>query len=226
MKDIKWEYEDVCFADGRIWKASPYNPDGVFWETNTGHSLKCRQESFEEVIKYEDFQLNDVIKGDCIVVDEFDTREDYENALDVFDLFGSPRYENASFEDTLLSKWLVVDKEGDLVGVDYSVSDCKRMINFQQLMAIGKLKQAMIERDHYLSKTKNLCGLENSAYYLSRVLESMSQPTASFIIPSDCGIDSESVDKDTKESKAYDLLKSMNISYDEEKEKWYKKEYL
>lgn len=217
MKDIKWEDGADCYADGKQW--SHFDNHLL---TNDKWNLASR----EEIVQYPDFQLNEIRQGDCISASELDTEQKYNDAVEVFELFGVDCGDYAWFKYEASRYNKFVCEDGELDSCVNKYGGCYRKITYSQLMAIGKLKRAMIGREDYLSKTKNLCDLDILDYYSSRILGSMSQPTASFIIPSDCGIDSESVDKDTKESKAYDLLKSMNISYDEEKEKWYKKEYL
>ena len=203
MNNIEWGYDgDVCYADGGQW---------VYFDKYLLTNDEEKLASYEEILQYEDFQLNEVLQGDCIVVDEIGDEDEYNNVVDVFMLFGFPRYEDASFEYTKMNKWLVVDKDKDLVGTDCLTSDCKRMVSYKQLMAIGKLKHLMNECEDALVKV---------------VKRSDPQSTVSFIRPSDCEIDSESKEENTKASKAYNLLKSMDIYYDEDLELWYKKEFL
>ena len=135
---IEWKDASVCYADGKQW---------VYFDNYLLTKDKEKLASYEEILQYEDFQLNEIQQGDGILVDEVDDEDEYHNVVDVFKLFGFPSYEDAGFEDTLKSKWLVVDKDSDLTGIDYLTSDCKRMVTYKQLMVIGKLKRMLNERD-------------------------------------------------------------------------------
>ena len=135
---IEWEDESVCYANGQQW---------VYFDNYLLTNDKEKLASYEEILQYEDFQLNEIQQGDCILVDEIDDEDEYHNVVDVFMLFGFPRWEDAGWEDTLKSKWLVVDKDSDLTGADYLTSDCKRMVRCGLLMVIGKLKSMLNERD-------------------------------------------------------------------------------
>ena len=161
---IEWKDASVCYADGKQW---------VYFDNYLLTNDKEKLASYEEILQYEDFQLNEIQQGDCILVDEIDDEGEYHNVVDVFMLFGFPRYEDASFEDTLKSKWLVVDKDRDLTGVDCLISDCKRMVSYKQIMTIGKLKRLL--NDNLLVSAKDL---------MSRVLNSLDvwTPTINSIV--------------------------------------------
>ena len=133
---IEWEDASVCYADGDQWFESGHES----LVNESGDSYE-----YESIIdlKFKDFKLNELHQGDCIAVDEIDDEDEYHDVVDVFMLFGFPRWEDACFEDTLKSKWLVVDKDSDLIGADYLISDCKRMVSYNQLITIGKLKKML-----------------------------------------------------------------------------------
>ena len=134
---IEWEDASVCYADGQQW---------VYFDNYLLTNDKEKLASYEEILQYEDFQLNEIQQGDCILVDEIDDEDEYNNVVDVFMLFGFPRWEDAGCEDTLKSKWLVVDKDSDLTGADYLISDCKRMVSYKQIMTIGELKKMLNDK--------------------------------------------------------------------------------
>ena len=129
----EWEDTSVCYADGQQW---------VYFDNYLLTKDKQKLASYEEILQYEDFQLNEIQQGDCILVDEIDDEDEYNNVVDVFMLFVFPRWEDAGFEDTKMSKWLVVDRDKDLVGA-YLISDCQRMVTYNQLITIGKLKKIL-----------------------------------------------------------------------------------
>ena len=210
MSDIEWKEDFVCYAEGRQ------------WTLDTGLLTDCRGNlmNLSGSLEFKDFQLNEPLQGDCIVLDELEDEDEYNNVVDVFMLFGFPRYEGASFEDTKMNKWLVVDKDKDLIGTDYLTSDCKRMVSYKQLMAIGKLKHLIDERKDSLSghfigleKAIHSCDFDNIVFHSDKILDFNSNIT-------------KGDERDTKASKAYNLLKSMDIHYDEEQKLWYKKEFL
>ena len=217
MSNIEWGKDDVCYADGLVWKASPHNSNCVIWETNTGPYLKCRQIPYSRIVKYEDFQLNEPRQGDYLQKSQLGTEQKYNAAVEVFGLFG---FEFDPAKSGYPSDFKAIIING--IGCHLYVSEFRflrlgnlfnsgRKISYSQLMAIGKLKRLMNEREDTLVKV---------------VKKSDPQSTISFIRPSDCEIDSESKEKDTKASKAYNLLKSMDIYYDEDLKLWYKKEFL
>lgn len=187
MKDIKWEGDKVCYAYGGQY-ADPI---------------------ISSVLRAKDFQLNEIRQGDYIPKSELNTEQKYNDAVEVFVLFGFPHYDGITFKECE-SSILVADEDGDLAGQDFTDQYCKRQLTYQQLITIGKLKRAMIERDEVLI----------DAVVNTSILKGTLGPAKDYTLAGT--IEGES----TKESRAYNILESMNIFYDEEKEKWYKKEYL
>lgn len=140
MSDIKWQDGAVCFACGKQWFVrDDKDNDLIDWNG-------CDLASSSNLVNRTDFQINTIKQGDYIEASELDTEHKYNDAVEVFELFGLPRFENCKFEENT-SSILVADEDGDFTGQDFTDQYCKRKLTYSQLMAIGKLKRAMIERD-------------------------------------------------------------------------------
>ena len=149
MDNIKLVGEAVCFANGWRWK---YDTRRMNLTNYHGSFF-----SFDCAVKAPDFQLNEIQPGDYIEASELDTEQKYNDAVAVFELFRAKPYLNCDMskrdfiEQALkCGEGLIVDDEFDLV-IDYNgandISQKSRKITYPQLMAIGKLKRAMIELD-------------------------------------------------------------------------------
>lgn len=145
MNNIEWKNGAVCYADGEQRYAASY----------ISNKLMCGD---LDIGHYGDFQLNEPRQGDYIPKSELDTEQKYNDAVEVFGLFGFNPYLNfnmdiAEFILTAMDSGcgLIADSDGDLV-IDYNgeldKSEKKRKITYNQLMAIGKLKRLMNERDN------------------------------------------------------------------------------
>ena len=202
MNDIKWEDGTVCYAFGHQWREGDKLPDS-YGGGIVGADLV-------QFIIAQDFQLNEIRQGDCMEASELDTEQKYNDAVEVFGLFGYYRGGNYTQFKESSDQWADFLICGNDMNIWASREQGKRKLSYPQLMAIGKLKRAMIERDNF---NKVIAGFDP-------------QTTVRFMRPSGCEIDSESRRNGTKALRAYDILKSMNIYYDEDKKVWYKKEYL
>lgn len=136
---VEFKEGAVCFADNTQWDSD---------------------NDFSGVFHFNDFQLNTIKQGDYIEASELDTEQKYNDAVEEFGLLGFNPYLNfnmdiAEFILTTMGSGcgFIADSDGDLV-IDYNdewdKTEKKRKITYPQLMAIGKLKQAMIERDEAL----------------------------------------------------------------------------
>tara|TARA_R110002124_G_C8974544_1_gene515783 strand:+ start:33013 stop:33693 length:681 start_codon:yes stop_codon:yes gene_type:complete len=123
--DIEWEGGSVCFANG------------------VQH--ECGLNKIENLIIFDDFQLNTIKQGDYIEASELDTEQEYNDAVEVFGLFGNK--DCISINSFNGCDFLLVDLYGDICGCSAGHFEAKRKLNYPQLMAIGKLKRAIIERD-------------------------------------------------------------------------------
>lgn len=143
---IEWKEGAVCFSSDRFW---------FEWENHKD----CLADCYGSVVKVKylidchDFQLNAIKKGDYIEYSELDTEQKYNDAVEVFGLFGFYRYDCADFNETH-EEVIVVDCDGDFIG-DYMSVNCKRKLTFNQIMAIGELKRLEIERDNEPQFCKN-----------------------------------------------------------------------
>ena len=130
--DIEWQEGDVCFAAGTKWDS----------DNDFSGALNCK-----------DFQINTIKQGDYIEASELDTENKYNDAVEVFGLFGFRFEYNAgrvtSFEYILMpsDKYLGVNAGGYIRSYQKNISSRARKITFNQLMAIGELKRLEIERE-------------------------------------------------------------------------------
>lgn len=145
--DDEWVDEVVCYADGKQW----------FFLDN--HLLTDHEENlatYEEVLQYTDFQLNDIVEGDYLSKEYLYTEKRYKEAVKAFGMFGFSR-EGAY---ALSYKYFIAHpnesalgcSEGLLIGMKYS----EREITYNQLMAISKLKIMMDERKSTEQKLENV----------------------------------------------------------------------
>lgn len=186
---IDWKDGMVCFWCGKQWPVEYVDP---FCAT-VGR------------VTHGNFQLNEMREGDCIKESELDTEQKYNDAVEVFELFGFSRggqfaLTYRAFMRHELENALVCSGKL-LMGINAAHSQCKRKITYTQLMAIGKLKKAMIER-------------ENNRVYSRDVTVTIGGEVA------------HSSHKRNKSKQAYDILKSLDYEYDLNKQKWYKKEWV
>ena len=147
MNNIKWEDGAVCFAAKKQWNSILQH---------------------EVIIDLADFQLNEIRTGDCIPASELDTEQKYNDAVEVFELFGfDPLYDYEEFTADSESHYntVIADDEYKIDLCDASFGGCKRKITFSQLMAIGKLKRAMLERDSELEYSNRV--IDSGCYDLN-----------------------------------------------------------
>jgi len=154
--DIEWKEGAVCFAAGaqiRI-KANSFS---AMERLTGGGTWRPELRHVDALVKMDDFQLNTVKQGDYIESLELDTKQRYNDAVEVFALFG---FALCSDDNDL--EWLnrsdtykigvIVVSESRLMGVraEFSACERKRKLTYPQIMAIGKLKRLELERDNAL----------------------------------------------------------------------------
>ena len=123
MNNIEWEDGKVCYVYG-VQHADPI---------------------ISNALRVNDFQLNEIRQGDYIEASELDTEQKYNDAVEVFGLFGFKVSGNHKGYQELIRYWSGLEVyEGVLASTN--ATDVRK-ITYQQLMAIGKLKRAMTERD-------------------------------------------------------------------------------
>ena len=186
---IKFEEGAVCYAYcSQFYSGEHYHE--LVSKANHGCSL-------EHALKANVFQLNEIRQGDYIPASELDTEQKYNDAVEVFGLFGFARYEGAEFGE-YTSPMIVVDEDGDFISCEHGDEDCKRKITYSQLMAIGELKRKMLEREKSTPK----------------------------ITPDLTPHLTQENKRRNKSKKAYDILNGLDYEYDEVKQRWYKKEWF
>ena len=142
VNNIEWKDGAVCFAHGKQWFLDDSESEFMLSRERRVHSA-----SPAWVLSDNKFQLNEPRQGDYIPKSELDTEQKYNDAVEVFGLFGFPRWEDCSFYECK-SEILLVDSDRDLTGKDDLCDECQRKITYVQLMAIGKLKRLMNERNN------------------------------------------------------------------------------
>jgi hypothetical protein len=141
MNNIKWKEGAVCYADNYQWKPHIY---GTLADVDGSGNL----DEIEKAVNCEDFQLNEPRIGDYIEKSELDTEEKYNDAVELFGLFGFVATHyciNGNFNDE--NSEVIFLGGGTMNGGKFVDVQCKRKLTYNQLMAIGKLKRMMNERE-------------------------------------------------------------------------------
>ena len=121
---IEWQEGDVCFAAGTKWDS----------DNDFSDALNCK-----------DFQLNTIKQGDYIEASELDTEQKYNDAVEVFGLFGFNS--NVSYEKHIeYGTNFVVIENNEVDGVRKEKDYCIRKLTYPQIMVIGELKRLELER--------------------------------------------------------------------------------
>ena len=135
---IKVREDSVCFADGEY----HYHARKDFVEDSQGFET-----SYLTIMNYSDFQLNTIKKSDYIGASELDTEQKYNDAVEVFGLFGFKRsgdYQRYKNNVDNLGDFLVC---GNDMEVWVARNKGERKLTYNQLMAMGELKRLELERD-------------------------------------------------------------------------------
>lgn len=190
---IEWEDGAVCFAGGLQFAA----PEDGFYPAIGGGAATAGY------FNRADFQLNEIREGDYIEASELDTEQKYSDAVDAFGLFGFARSGEfaltyRAFLSHKVENALICDSKL-LMGINTASSYCNRKLTYPQLMAIGKLKRAMIEREKAPLDVSGFNTVEQSREKRARR---------------------------NKSKQAYGILKSLDYEYDLVKQQWYKKQYV
>ena len=139
--NIEFKENAVCYADGLQW---------FIWEEDKGTFIcdkNTRIRGLSALVNDFDFQLNEPRQGDYLPKSELDTEQKYNDAVDEFGLFGCAWVESAcekygAFRDGKILIW----SDGLHQASDFH-NGKKRKLTYSQLMAIGKLKRLMNERE-------------------------------------------------------------------------------
>ena len=155
---VEFKEGAVCFAGGKYWYAINDNHKRLVDDSAVSVDI-------ETLIKIPDFKLNTIKQGDYIEASELNIEQKYNDAVDVFGLFGFDPYLNhgmdrQEFIFTAIHKGdgLIADSDGDLV-IDYDSeldkTQKKRKLTYPQIMAIGELKRLEIGRQFLFSIPPN-----------------------------------------------------------------------
>ena len=160
MNDIEWKDGAVCYADVRQWT---FDADLL---------TDCRGNlmSLSSPLELKDFQLNEPRQGDYIPKSELDTEQKYNDAVEVFGLFGISVHGKGFNYLKPANTLLVIDSDWEFIGTSEDDSELERKITYNQLMAIGKLKRLMNERDKVnTSERPNSSELKDGDKYIRTI---------------------------------------------------------
>lgn len=192
---IDWKEGVACFGNSRQW---PVECIDLFYAVGG-------------IGTFGDFQLNEMREGDYIKASELDTEQKHNDAVEVFELFGFKwgngalsRYSSSTVHDALTC----CDDGLWQTAVKYRKN--KRKLTYPQLMAIGELKRAMIERE--------------KAVMVDKI--KAPKPVTKAGACNELGVPIPFKPKRSKSKQAYAILKSLDYEYDLVKQQWYKKAYI
>jgi len=164
--DIKWEDGTVCYACG--WQWFDYQGDTLI--DNVEIIDGAYTELYCNVIKEQDFQLNEPRQGDYIPKSELDTEQKYNDAVGELGLFGFVFCGSSISEYSKLNKHDFITCCDDGLWQTSSDRWNKRPLTYNQLMAIGKLKRLMNERDKVNTSEKpNSSELKDGDKYIRTI---------------------------------------------------------
>lgn len=137
INNIEWKDGAVCFANGWQWF---YDCAKIRLSNLHGCCL-----SYHNATLASDFQLNEPRQGDYIPKSELYTEQKYNDAVEVFGLFGFNFCGSATSEYNKLNKHDFITCCDDGLWQTSSDRWNKRPLAYNQLMAIGKLKRLINE---------------------------------------------------------------------------------
>lgn len=165
MSDINWQNGAVCYANGEQWIL---NEDAIYNNKPIANEGGSDFVGFESIMRRDDFQLNEIKVGDYLPKSELDTEQKYNDVVEVFGLFGFNGFMTvndypAAMGDVFKliyikdTRFMMCNKHANL----------KRKLSFSQIIAIGKLKRMMLEREKSAPKTTpdNADQVKNPKHY-------------------------------------------------------------
>lgn len=152
MNNIEWKDGVVCYTDAGQWVLSEV-------KKTLKRAKGERRVGFEQVLNQRDFKLNEIREGDFISASELNTEQKYNEVVEVFGLFGFDANEN-----TLHYKQLNTGSTHYFASSNYGIDSvskikafkrhCKgRQLTYNQIIAIGKLKRMMMQREKSAPET-------------------------------------------------------------------------
>lgn len=163
MSYIDFETGAVCYGDGRQWFVNAGSESDKLELANNDGSRKY---SLYGILNFpKDFKLNEITIGDFIPASELDTEQKYNDVVEVFGLFGFHNNSLTGYKGLSSGEYdnLVIRGNGfSNVVINF---DCKRQLTYNQLMAIGKLKRMMLEREKSAPKAAQDLAKASSSKY-------------------------------------------------------------
>lgn len=215
MNNIEWKDGVVCYINGRQRNHESIWINGVF-DDEVG------------IDDFDDFQLNEIRTGDFIPASELDTEQKYNEVVEVFGLFGHGLH----MCNSVFSRYKTMNFTVTAGGCCYSRHG-KRQLTYNQIIAIGKLKRMMLERER--SKGGYVDEIPDNTSEFDAIVSSKSVDVDEYFSDRvgtakalNIEINGKSVKpkRRNKSKQAYDILKSLDYEYDLVKQKWYRKEWV
>lgn len=235
MSDINWNEGAVCYGDGRQWFVNTgYESDKFELVNNDG----TRKYSLYGILNFpKNFQLNEIIAGNFIPASELDTEQKYNEVVEVFELFG---FEFEIKKCDFVGYSYIIDNEYSNLKVNsdgYLVSGYSgnRKLTYHQIIAIGKLKRMMLERERSGGGYINEIPIPDNTTEFDAIVSSKSVGIGDYFsgrVGTAKALNIEINGKPVKPKRrnkskqAYDILKSLDYEYDLVKQRWYKKQYI
>ena len=138
MNDIEWKEGAVCYAGGKQW----FNFKGALGLNLV--DVNSYSSSSEYIFNLDDFKLNEPVTGDYIPKSELGTEQKYNDAIEVFGLFGFKPHLNHQGYNNMIHQWRGLEIWRENIASTNATDG--RKLTYNQLMAIGKLKRLMNER--------------------------------------------------------------------------------
>ena len=200
--NIEWKDNAVCYADGKQW---------FFNDSVKPNKLVCNMhgtsiETLEGVLSFDDFQLNIPREGDYLRKEELDSEGKYNDAVEVFELFGYKLYPLSQGFTSLAWHTKLAVCDGELIN---SIDDEIRELTYNQLMTIGNIKRLLDEKGS-VKVNDTVCG----------------QPKEDFVKAIERVNELESEGDNYKANQAYDILQSLDYEYDLVEQRWYRKDWV
>jgi len=167
MNNIEWKEGAVCYADGQQWFLNTEINKNQYQLSNENLDSSA---SFDWFLSQRDFQLNEPRQGYYIPKSELDIEQKCNDTVEVLGLFGfKPNSRFASYQD-MYSEFAILIDDGKLYQESETYPPCKRKLTYNQLMAIGKLKRLMNERDKVnTSENPNSSELKDGDKYIRTI---------------------------------------------------------
>ena len=191
--NIEWKNNTVCYADGKQW----YNFEGTKGLNIIDVNLYGG--NINDIINADDFQLNIPREEDYLRKGELDSEGKYNDAVEVFGLFGIVELSECGFVSRYDVTFVDNGKSIDQGYYTHHHSCCKRELTYNQLMTIGAIKRLLDEQEAVEECNKHKEDVDDH--------------------------EGKNI-KRHKAKQAYDILQSLDYEYDLVEQRWYRKEWV